>query len=79
MASGSYIQVYVQCPFYHGDNGESWIICEGLIPGTQLHSSFPRKSDYRLQIEVFCCDRYRNCEVYTALLKKYEEEEQDNE
>ena len=32
MASGSYRQVYVVCPYYVTDNGRDRIVCEGLTP-----------------------------------------------
>lgn len=74
MPSGSFIQVYVKCPFYISDNGKNRIICEGLIPGSQDHSVFRKTDDYRLQIEVWCCDHFEKCEKFAALNKKYEEE-----
>lgn len=76
MPSGSYIQAYVRCPFYRSDNGADRIICEGLVPGSQLQSYFKRNRDYRLQTEIFCCRHYDHCEIYAALLKKYEEEDE---
>ena len=77
MASGSYIQVYVTCPFYVTDNGKNRLICEGLLPGTQLQNYYRKRKDFKLQTEVFCCRHYDKCEVYRALELKYEEEEQE--
>lgn len=74
MASGSYIQAYIKCPFYAGDNGKNRILCEGIIPGSQLHSVFRDMKDYEIQTREFCCKRYRNCEIYIALMQKYEED-----
>lgn len=74
MPSGSYTQVYVTCPFYISDNGKNRIICEGLTPGSQLQSFYRKRKDYKLQIEIFCCEHYEKCEIYEALNKKYEEE-----
>lgn len=71
------MQVYVKCPFYIKDNGQNAITCEGLVPGSRLRSWFWHKKDYKIQIEVFCCGRYQNCEIYDALIKKYEEGEED--
>lgn len=71
------MQVYVECPFYLTDNGKNRIICEGLLPGSQLQSYFRKRKDYRLQAEIFCCGSYKTCEIYDALSKKYEEGEDD--
>lgn len=72
MASGSYRQVYCLCPYYISDDGKHTITCEGIIGGTTNRTSFKFKSEYELQMEVFCCNKYRNCEIYSAINKKYE-------
>ena len=73
MPSGSFMQVNCVCPFYRSDDGRNRIVCEGVIPDSQLTNYFKKKSDYRIQIEIFCCDRYENCEIYEAVNKKYKE------
>lgn len=75
MPSGSYIQVYVKCPYYLSDNGKNRIICEGLTPGSQLQSFYRKRKDFKLQIEIFCCEHYEKCEICEALSKKYEEDD----
>ena len=74
MPSGSYKQIYVQCPFYQFDDGRQRITCEGLIENSSLALIYHSKSDYETQIDVFCCEHYKNCEVYRMLMQKYEEE-----
>lgn len=73
MPSGSFIQVYVKCPFYQSDNGKNRIICEGITPGSQLQSFYTRHKDYKLQLEIFCCEHFEKCEIYAAIKQKYEE------
>lgn len=77
MPSGSYMQVYVKCPFYNSDNGCSRIICDGVFPGSRMHHCFRKRRDFKLQLEIFCCERYQNCEVYQMLEKQFEEDEEE--
>lgn len=74
MSSGSYLQVYVKCPFYSTDNGRSSITCEGIIPDTRVVNLFRHRKEFKIQIETFCCNAYTNCEVHEAIQQKYEEE-----
>lgn len=66
-----------QCPFYHYDLGkhQKRIACEGIVDKSILELRFERIRDYKKQLEVFCCDHYKNCEVYRMLMQyKYDEE-----
>lgn len=72
--SGSFRQVYVKCPFYKHDDGCRKIVCEGLVPNSNLTLSYGRKQDYLIQMETFCCGSYQKCEVHQALMTKYEED-----
>lgn len=74
MPSGSYKQADVQCPFYQFDDGRRWITCEGLIENSSLALIYHRKADYETQINVFCCEHYKKCEVYSILIAKYEDD-----
>ena len=79
MPSGSFKQADVLCPFYKYDDGKQRITCEGLV-GKKEDSSlaliYHSKKDYETQIDVFCCEHYKRCEVYTMLMNaKYDEEE----
>lgn len=69
MASGSYLQVDVQCPFYRQDNGKSRIRCEGFFEGTSMEWIFCSKRDFCCQMASFCQGAYRNCEHYRALMQ----------
>ena len=73
MSSGSFKQVYVQCPFYKTDDGRRQITCEGICDGCNMTLSFKSKSDWEKQIDVFCSEHYRKCEVYRMLMEKYQE------
>lgn len=72
MPSGSYRQVYVQCPFYKFDDGKRRITCEGLIEDSSVALIYHRKADYETQIETFCCEHYKKYEVYRMLMNKYD-------
>lgn len=68
MASGSYKQVDVICPFYKRDDGKRRIVCEGLVDNGNITLLYSDKLDYERQILVFCCENYEKCEIYQALL-----------
>lgn len=77
MSSGSFkAQADVQCPFYKFDVGgqKRRIVCEGIVDKSTLELRFCRKRDYDTQLNVFCCEHYKNCEVYRMLMEKYEED-----
>lgn len=74
MPSGSYKQVNVQCPFYKFDDGKRRITCEGLVEDSSVALIYRKKRDFTAQVDVFCCKHYKRCEIYQALMKKYEEE-----
>ena len=73
MASGSYRQVDVGCPFYKFDDGQRKITCEGIVEGSSVVLTYLRKEDYVKQMEVFCQEHYPKCEVYRMLMEKYED------
>ena len=65
----------VLCPFYVGDaTAERWIKCCGLIPGSTLRSRFETKADFEMQLNTFCCEYYKNCEIYRMLMQQWEDE-----
>lgn len=78
MPSGSFkAQSDVQCPFFKFDDAmQKRIVCEGLVGESSLALIYCRKKDYLTQLEVFCCEHYKRCEVYRMLMEaKYDEED----
>lgn len=69
---GSFRQVNVKCPFYNTDDGRREIVCEGLVEDSCIALRYGDRDDYRLQMQVFCQDRYANCEIYRVLIEKEE-------
>ena len=67
--SRSYKQTEVQCPFYHRDDGRSCLTCEGVVEGSTLCWNFKQKADLKKQMDIFCCEYYKNCEVYRMLME----------
>ena len=66
-------QVYVKCPFYRNDDGKTVVSCEGFVDGSTVKLQYRRKADFKQQMEIFCCDHYKNCEIYRALMEaKYD-------
>lgn len=75
MPSGSYKQSYVQCPFYKYDDGRRRITCEGIIDKSSIAMIYLTRRDFELQINTFCCEHYKKCEIYRMLMEKYDMEE----
>ena len=72
MSTGSFKQVTVQCPFYRKDIPvRRQISCEGLVDKSSISLLYQRKADYDKQMEIFCCDKYINCEIYRMLMSMY--------
>lgn len=67
-------QWYVKCPFFLRDDGRKEIVCEGVGGGSTLKLCFQRKQDFLIQMETFCKEHYRNCEVFRAVMEKYQED-----
>lgn len=62
----------IKCPFFHG-HVPTEISCEGILPDTTIKQIFPSKSARDRHEDIFCIDCYKNCEVYLAIIEKYEE------
>ena len=72
MASGSFKQKKVLCPFYKHDVGRS-ITCEGIVEHSSVTLSFQFQHLADQQMRLFCCEHYKKCEVHRMLLEKYED------
>lgn len=78
MANGSYKgKTDTQCPFYKFDDQQKMrIVCEGIVEKSNLAWLFKRRRDFNLQMSVFCCEHYKKCEIYRAVMAaKYDEED----
>ena len=62
----------IQCPFFKRIAEQS-ITCEGITDVCVLRLIFTSKKEKRNHRRIFCCDKYKNCEIYTMLEAKYEE------
>lgn len=74
MSTGcSYWQIYVKCPFYRRDDGKANIVCEGCGESRSVVLLYRYKSELLKQLQLFCCEHYQKCEIYRAIMEKYEE------
>lgn len=62
----------VKCPFFRGHTHLE-IGCEGITAQTNLRLLFTDKSTLLRHEEIFCCEHYKKCELYEAIIKQYEE------
>lgn len=76
MPSGSFKgKVDVLCPFYKSDDAQKRrIYCEGIVDRSTLALTYCQRNDYDTQLNVFCCEHYKKCEVYSILAAKYEDD-----
>lgn len=65
---------YVKCPFYQRDNPPGKIVCEGLTDSSTLALEFRKKAEFYAQMRTCCQSKYKSCEIYRMLARKYEEE-----
>ncbi len=64
-----------KCPFFAYHMKES-ITCESLIPDTKAKIVFGKPNEKKLHYNLFCCFKYENCEMYRAIMKTYDEDEE---
>lgn len=74
MSGGSWMRSEVQCPFFKFDDGRRRITCEGIFINSSLALIYHSRKDFETQMQVFCCEHYKNCEIYRMLMDKYEED-----
>lgn len=72
MTGSTYSLSYVRCPFYRVDDGIKRIACEGFTDDSSVTQTYRYKHQFDRQMQIFCCDRFQNCEVYRLLMEKYE-------
>ena len=76
MSGGSYIKADFGCPFYRYDDGRRVVACEGVTDGSIIIQRYSRRGDWECQVKTFCCEHWKNCEIYRMLMEnKYEEED----
>lgn len=66
---------YAQCPYYRHSDCKKTLICQGVADTSTLCWKFDRTEDLLIQVKTFCCDRYKNCEVYQMLKGIYDDNE----
>ena len=60
-----------KCPFFEKDEPYA-ITCEGVTDASRISVRFTRRADRNRQAEIFCKNKYENCEIYRMLMMKYE-------
>jgi hypothetical protein len=67
-----YEDVDVLCPFFKRQTVVS-ISCEGLTDDMGIKLCFQNAKAKDIHAEVFCNCKYKNCEIYGMVEKKYDE------
>ena len=76
-----YDNCFALCPFFitsgkqhlSGVQVRDYIKCEGITNDCAIDLVFQTKDKRDQYRKTFCDSRYRSCEIYKALEKKYEE------
>lgn len=63
-----------KCPFFCAHLRQS-IICESPIPDSRVKINFASVDGKDKQYRIFCCQRYKNCELYRAVNERYEDDQ----
>lgn len=69
----AYHEALIKCPFYKSMTKVS-ISCEGITDDCITKLLFTSAKKMELHREIFCDSKYKNCEIYQMLEKKYEED-----
>ena len=68
----TYKDVDIICPFYK-EHIKCQISCEGITDDSLIKLWFNSPKAKAFHQEVYCENRYKYCEIYRMLEKKYEE------
>lgn len=76
-----YDNYFAQCPFFISSGKQhtsgvkitDYIKCEGITDDCAIELVFVSKDKRDIYRKLFCDSRYKSCEIYKALEKKYEE------
>ena len=66
---------YAGCPYYKRSDGKRDVICEGPCDDCDLILRKKNHDAFLIQVKTFCCDKYKNCEVYQMLKQIYEDDD----
>ena len=65
----------IKCPFFVA-HGKKDIMCEGMIDGCRMISSFTDAEDKKFHQENYCENNFRRCEMYCSIMHwKWTEDE----
>ena len=68
----TYDNCLAMCPFFL-TSGKKNVLCEGLTDDCTINLLFVSEEKRDLHRKVFCDARYKNCELFKMLEKKYED------
>lgn len=70
--SGGFVQQAIQCPFYKWDDARRRVVCESPVDDDgSISLTFKRQHDAANFIAATCCDNYKECRIYKAIMEKY--------
>ena len=68
----TYDNCLARCPFFL-TSGKKNVLCEGLTDDCTINLLFVSEEKRDLHRKIFCDARYKNCELFKLLEKKYED------
>lgn len=67
-----YDSCLAQCPFFIS-SGKKNVLCEGITSDCTINIKFTSDEKRDLHRRIFCDAKYKNCEIFRILEKKYED------
>ena len=65
-----YLKTDVVCPFFQNIKNGTDIVCESPYEGcTNLTIRHQNKKEMNKQRILFCCNKYKNCEIYRMIIE----------
>ena len=69
----------IVCPFYKFESGKTHIHCEGIVWTRLITLKFFGSRQKIKHMSIFCCDKYKHCEIYSCIMgSKYPDEAEEN-
>lgn len=68
----NYDTCFAKCPFFES-SGKKNVCCEGITNVCTINIRFVSEEERNKHRNIFCDDKYQNCEIFKTLEKKYED------
>ena len=64
----THMEADIRCPFFRKYTART-LTCEGITDGSNIDLNFPTSAGRMQQMDVFCGEHYKNCEIWEAVMR----------